>query len=137
MDFAAQMRVGSLEMLAAIAAATLVIAKLRLPTLRDLAPLRLALEINEQGALRRIEAATPLVVGRSSQADVTLSDPEVSRTHARFESSDGVVYLNDLRSRNGTFLNGRRIDDAIEVRPGDHIDVGNARMTLVRQESWT
>jgi pSer/pThr/pTyr-binding forkhead associated (FHA) protein len=45
-------------------------------------------------------------------------------------SYDGVVYLEDLRSRNGTFLNGRRVTEAIEVREGDEIDVGTTRIVV-------
>lgn len=137
MNLVAQMHTGSLEMLLAIGAATIVIAKLAPVALGGYFPLRVELEINERGALRRLEALTPLVVGRSSQADLVLIDPEVSRNHARFESADGIVYLNDMQSTNGTFLNGHRIAEPIEVRPGDRVDVGNARLTVVRQGSWT
>jgi len=54
----------------------------------------------------------------------------VSREHARLSSYDGVVYVEDLRSRNGTFLNGRRVTEAIEVREGDEIDVGTTRIVV-------
>ena len=63
-------------------------------------------------------------------------DPEVSRIHARFESQGGIVYASDAGSSNGTFLNGRRLDGAIELRPGDAIDVGATRITFVGSGSW-
>ena len=72
------------------------------------------------------------VIGRSSQADVGLLDPEVSRRHAQFDFNRGVVYLSDLGSSNGTFLNGKRLkNEGIEVRPGDDIDVGNTRIKVI------
>jgi len=74
--------------------------------------------------------------GRSSAAsEVThkqgLSDGEVSRRHARFEAEDGVLYVTDLRSSNGTFLNGEPVSDSVEIRRGDTIDVGNVRLTVL------
>jgi pSer/pThr/pTyr-binding forkhead associated (FHA) protein len=69
-------------------------------------------------------------VGRDKAAELVLRDPEVSRRHAHFESQQGVVYVNDLKSRNGTFLNGRRVAEAIEIRSGDEIDVGTTRLVV-------
>jgi pSer/pThr/pTyr-binding forkhead associated (FHA) protein len=80
------------------------------------------------------------LIGRSSGAAVGLLDPEVSRRHARFELARGVVYLTDLQSSNGTFLNGKLLgNEGIEVRPGDDIDVGNTRISVVQAEpaAWT
>ncbi len=137
MNFIAQMHLGSIEMLTAISAVTILIAKQAPVALRTQVPRRVELEINERGALRRLVAPTPLVVGRSGQSDLVLTDPEVSRSHARFEVAGGIVYLNDLQSRNGTFLNGRRVGEPIEVQAGDQVDVGSARLTVLRQGSWT
>jgi len=80
----------------------------------------------------------PLVVGRSSQVDVPVLDPLVSRRHARLDVEDGVIYVTDLNSSNGTYLNGRRVEDSIELRPGDSIGVGAANVTFVgTNSSWT
>jgi pSer/pThr/pTyr-binding forkhead associated (FHA) protein len=53
------------------------------------------------------------------------------------ESSNGVVFIEDLGSRNGTFLNGRRLHDALELRPGDAVDVGTTRMMVESIEPWS
>ena len=150
MTFAAQMRLGSLEILAALAVFGVIAGKLG-P--RTLAPRRAAAAMDLQLLVREapgiggrrevaltISRGTPAVVGRSSQAQVGLLDPEVSRRHAAFELERGVLYLTDCASSNGTFLNGKRIDEGgIEVRAGDDIDVGNTRITLLKAEpaSWT
>ena len=45
--------------------------------------------------------------------------------------------MSDLDSTNGTYLNGRRVREAIEVRPGDRIDVGTARLVVKDLMPWT
>jgi hypothetical protein len=134
---AAQMRLGSLEITAALALVALLAARPRIRTAADigaLTPMHVELDIFERGARRCLRLRPPFEIGRTREADVFLRDPEVSRHHARFESHNGLVYVEDLKSSNGTFLNGRRIDEAIEVREGDAVDVGTTRLivTLVR-----
>src|SRR5438552_7433117 len=71
-----------------------------------------------------------VILGRALEADVRVNDTEVSRQHARIiamptESRVAMQYvLNDLDSRNGTFLNGRRIKREI-LENGDKITVGS------------
>jgi hypothetical protein len=59
------------------------------------------------------------VVGRSSQADVRLTDPEVSRLHALLWREAGGIWAADLGSANGTTLNGRPLHEVSEVTDGD------------------
>lgn len=143
MNFTAAMRVGSLEILAALAAFGIVGARLRLGA-QAARPKAFALTVAvREGAARGASRHLPLtisegasaVLGRSADADLTLGDPEVSRKHARLDVVRGVVYLADLGSSNGTFLNGKALDDeSIELRPGDDIDVGNTRITVLSME---
>lgn len=135
----ATLRLGSLEIVGALALFAAVAAVPRTRAVRDagvFAPVRVALDIAEHGGVRRYEGLCPLTIGRSSSAAVMVMDPEVSRTHARFEAQGGVVYVSDAGSSNGTFLNGRRVDGAIEVRPGDAIDIGTTRVTFVGTQAW-
>jgi pSer/pThr/pTyr-binding forkhead associated (FHA) protein len=132
-SFAAQMRLGSLEITAALAVVALFAARPRIRTAADigaLTPMHVEVEILERGARRTLGLRPPFEVGRLRDADVFLRDPEVSRRHARFESHNGLVYVEDLKSSNGSFLNGRRIDESIEVREGDEIDVGTTRLIV-------
>src|SRR6187549_94901 len=57
---------------------------------------------------------SPITIGASAASDVVLAGPHVSRAHATLTVSGGKVLYRD-RSSNGSFLNGRRID---EVSPG-------------------
>ncbi|HSE39603.1 MAG TPA: ATP-binding cassette domain-containing protein [Acidobacteriota bacterium] len=51
----------------------------------------------------------PVLIGRNEACDVVLNHPQVSGMHARLEKNYGVVYLEDLRSSNGTYVNDRLI----------------------------
>src|SRR4051812_47989220 len=66
-------------------------------------------------------------IGRSITADVELEDMTVSRRHALVVHGDGQTVLLDDGSRNGTFLNGARIDRAA-LQDGDEIGLGAARL---------
>lgn len=139
MSFVAQMRIGSLEISAALlAAATL---SLRSRTRRSaevgvVAPIQVRIRVIEFGRGRSVDVISPLTIGRAAAAGLVLSDSEVSRRHARLETESGRVFVRDLQSRNGTFLNGERLDAAIEVRVGDAIDVGATRLQIEGIEPW-
>lgn len=141
MTFDAQMRVGSLETIAVLLLTAIAAARPRVRATAEigrLQPMRVVLEIREPGrAPRAYEGRPPLDVGRGRELEVALHDPEVSRRHARFQSQNGIVYIEDLRSRNGTFLNGRRIREAIEVREGDAVDAGTTRLWVKSIRPWT
>ena len=133
-DFARQMRIGSLEITAALAIVAVLAARPRVRAAADigaLRPMEVELEIRERANERVLRIRPPFELGRTRDADVFLRDGEVSRRHLRFETQGGVVYIRDLQSSNGTFLNGRRVTEAIEVREGDEIDVGTTRLRVL------
>ena len=70
------------------------------------------------------------VLGRSREADVVIDDPNVSRKHAEVRPSGGSWTVRDLGSTNGVKVNGRRIQGAQSLRPGDSIELGTARVTF-------
>jgi hypothetical protein len=131
------LRAGSIEVLGAIAVFALIAIWPRARRLQDAGepvPIRIAVDVAQATGARRIEALCPAIVGRSSECDIMLIDPEVSRRHARFDAQNEVVYVSDVGSSNGTFLNERRLDGSIEVRAGDIIDIGATRLTFVGQQ---
>jgi hypothetical protein len=67
-------------------------------------------------------------VGRSRQCDITLDDPNVSRTHAEVRPRGGSWVLSDLGSTNGSRLNGSRLQGSEVLKPGDEIEVGTSRI---------
>lgn len=83
----------------------------------------------EQG---KAETSFPLskdssTLGRHRNNDIVIADPKVSSFHARIDrAAEGHVIL-DLKSRNGTFVNGRRIE-SVPLKTDDEIRVGTARL---------
>ncbi len=71
-----------------------------------------------------------LNIGRSPLAELRLDDDGISRNHARIRSETNSAWIEDMESRNGTFLNGERIKQPMELRDGDKIQVG--RGTVLR-----
>ncbi|MCF7838846.1 MAG: FHA domain-containing protein [Candidatus Marinimicrobia bacterium] len=66
----------------------------------------------------------PITIGRSPEADLVLMDDRCSRLHCGIRFWDGDFYIKDLKSKNGTFLNGSPIESA-KVKPGDRVRIGS------------
>jgi putative nucleotidyltransferase with HDIG domain len=76
----------------------------------------------------RVVSLTPgqvLIAGRTTQSDLQLDDPSVSRRHCSIALENGLVRVQDLQSANGTFINERPVNDGM-ARPGDLIRLGAA-----------
>jgi hypothetical protein len=66
-----------------------------------------------------------LTIGRANGCHVALpEDTFASTVHARVFAKDGAVYVEDLGSTNGTYLNGMRLAAPAVLRPGDQLQVG-------------
>ncbi|MDR3389853.1 MAG: FHA domain-containing protein [Rudaea sp.] len=70
-----------------------------------------------------------LVIGRGSECDLILDEAEMSRRHAVIENSDDGIFLRDLGSANGTFVNGVQVRDAV-LHPDDQIAFDRNRFLL-------
>ncbi len=66
----------------------------------------------------------PQQIGRSSES-LQLLDQTISRRHAELTPDDGRWIIRDLKSSNGTFVNGVRVSESRQLQPGDQIRVGN------------
>ncbi len=85
------------------------------------------------GTRFRLRPQTTIVIGRSRTAQISL--PEVttlSREHARLAYRNESVVLEDLESRNGTFVNEQRIEDPRVLKSGDRFQVGAAHFKFLQ-----
>ncbi|MDP9120646.1 MAG: SpoIIE family protein phosphatase [Acidobacteriota bacterium] len=82
----------------------------------------------------RLLVEESLVVGRSSESDLTLSDPFLSRRHSRLFLRDGRLFVEDLESRNGTLVNGQLIREPAELEPGDVLEISGSVLQVERVE---
>ncbi len=83
--------------------------------------------ISEKGGAERREAfdRSEINVGRVQGNDLMLPKGNVSKRHARLLYRDGRFIVTDLKSTNGTYVNGRKIAQATIVREGDKIYIGD------------
>src|SRR4029079_971761 len=83
--------------------------------------------ISEKGGAERRESfdRTEINVGRVQGNDLMLPKGNVSKRHARLLYRDGRFIVTDLKSTNGTYVNGRKIAQATIVREGDKIYIGD------------
>jgi pSer/pThr/pTyr-binding forkhead associated (FHA) protein len=70
------------------------------------------------------------VIGRAPEASIQIELPGVSRHHARISVVGGRATIEDLGSKNGTFVNGQRISTPVALAAADEIRVGGAILTF-------
>src|SRR5271163_3065159 len=88
--------------------------------------------ISEKGGAERRESfdKNEINVGRVQGNDLMLPKGNVSKHHARLLYRDGRFIVTDLKSTNGTYVNGRKIAQATIVREGDKIYIGDFVLRL-------
>lgn len=81
--------------------------------------------------LNEIRLTAPeTLVGRGKGCPVRIPSAEVSRRHCRIYLEDGLVYVEDLDSVNGTNVNGQPVKGKDLIRPGDHLEVGPVKFIV-------
>ena len=81
------------------------------------------LRVVEKGAERSVAFTDSIVIGRDLGNGLVIHDPMSSRRHCQLKCVGQKYFLEDLKSSNGTLLNGRRATE-IELEEGDLIEVG-------------
>jgi pSer/pThr/pTyr-binding forkhead associated (FHA) protein len=74
-----------------------------------------------------------VLIGRTDQCDITINDSSVSRKHASIERQDGRFLLQDLKSKNGTLVNGKFIDVYV-LSHGDKVRMGRTVLQFLGRE---
>ena len=91
----------------------------------------------EKAGQRFIIQEPELIIGRGGECGLVLPERQVSREHIRIYRAGEIYYLEDLDSKNGTWVNGRQIkDEPVPLRDGDEINVALAtKMTFIGSEA--
>jgi pSer/pThr/pTyr-binding forkhead associated (FHA) protein len=80
---------------------------------------------NLTGMVFPLNLSSPTTIGRGSDADIPIPELSITRYHARITPSGGGFVIEDLNSRNGTFINGKRIEGDIALNEGDIVRMGS------------
>lgn len=75
-----------------------------------------------------------LTIGRSPNCDFPLPSPLVSREHARIVSAADHIFIEDLGSTNGTFVNGQRLDQRVALQKGDRVNIASFAFVFTGDE---
>ena len=78
-----------------------------------------------------------VVIGRSRDATFTVDDERVSRRHLRITFREETLWAEDLGSRNGSKLNGRRIEGRVALQPGDLLTAGPVDVSVFTSSAAT
>jgi pSer/pThr/pTyr-binding forkhead associated (FHA) protein len=83
---------------------------------------------------QQVKLELPVIVGRSSDVDLTINDPAVSRQHCELFEADGRVRVRDLGSTNGTRVGGKKVPEAV-LRPHDRFTIGPFTLVVDYQDA--
>jgi pSer/pThr/pTyr-binding forkhead associated (FHA) protein len=90
--------------------------------------------LQEASSKRTYELDLPCVVGRGEQADLSFSDSAISHRHALIFEMDGEIWIEDLKSANGIYVNGQKIEEKNLLKPGDSIRLGRTEFLVSQAE---
>jgi pSer/pThr/pTyr-binding forkhead associated (FHA) protein len=82
----------------------------------------------------RLTDGSVKTVGRATRADFIVDAALVSRVHCRLAATRDAVEVEDLKSTNGTYVNGKRVKRA-NLASGDRLRVGRVEMTVTRKKT--
>jgi DNA-binding NtrC family response regulator len=97
----------------------------------------LAVIDGEASRLCELPAEGEVCIGRMATCDLVLKNPSVSRCHADLRIARGTMSLSDRRSTNGTFVNGRKVAEAVVLQDGDVLSIGEVTLVLHHQAAPT
>lgn len=81
---------------------------------------------------RTFELGEEATIGRAAGCQVTIDDTYASQLHARVFQRDGQIFVEDIGSTNGTYLNRKKVTGPMVFQRGDHLQIGNTVLELER-----
>lgn len=76
--------------------------------------------------------ASDNTIGRDDRNSICIKDKFLSKFHVRIVEDEGIYFIEDLKSANGTFLNNEKIEDAIELKSNDIINIGSLKFLFIQ-----
>ncbi|SCJ31964.1 Probable regulatory protein embR [uncultured Clostridium sp.] len=98
------------------------------------------LEITKAGGNEDLEEESVMLIrgdvtiGRMDDNSIILSEPFVSGHHARVYAKNNTLYIEDLKSTNGIYVNEEKVEGKIKLTAGDEIKIGSAIFTVLRAD---
>lgn len=92
------------------------------------APDRLSVTAHDGSKPRSFALDDELLIGRATKCRVVITDPYASQVHARVFRRDGTIYIEDMGSTNGTYLNRKKVTSATPVSRGDKARIGKTEL---------
>ncbi len=77
----------------------------------------------------------PLIIGRASDADISIDDGNLSKQHARFELIDGKARVSDLGSTNGMWIGANKVNEGV-LSPTERVLIGNVVVAFQARGTW-
>jgi len=79
---------------------------------------------DDTNLLSRLRRRNSVVIGRGSECDVAIKDAKASRRHCQLTRKENGFLLEDLGSKNGTYVNGRRITEPVVLKHNETFKIG-------------
>lgn len=92
------------------------------------------IELSGEEVARVPLSAASMVIGRDPSADIHLDNLALSRRHAQLEQRGADVWIRDLGSQNGTYVNGQRVDGELALQNGDSVELGRYTISIAGPE---
>ena len=92
------------------------------------------IDLSEDSYLDHVAVESSLLIGRRDSADLCLSCSSISGEHAEITEKNGLLWIQDLQSTNGTFVNGIRISAPGKLASGDIVQFGSMVFQVDRDE---
>lgn len=83
-----------------------------------------------EGLRTQVMRKKTITIGRAEDCDIVLDSLRISRKHAKLEQTPNGVMVTDLGSKNGTFINGKRIETPTLLQPKDRLEIGPYKLSL-------
>nr|NIN01420.1 FHA domain-containing protein [candidate division Zixibacteria bacterium] len=90
--------------------------------------------LQELGSLRKHRIDLPCILGRGNQANLTFLDSTISQRHALIAEIDDQIWIEDLKSSNGVYVNDQKIKEKTLLKPGDSVQLGQTEFLVCQAE---